>query len=132
MPSIIASDGQQARPEAEHRAALRLVIELDDAVGHRERVVVRQRDDAGSQADAAGALDRGGDEHLGRRDELDPPEWCSPIHASANPMLSRYSTVSSWPRIARVGSMSNGSSHGGMKAPSRSASRSTADGVLIG
>ena len=24
-----------------------------------------------------------------------PPEWCSPIQASANPMRSRYSTVSS-------------------------------------
>ena len=61
-----------------------------------------------------------------------PPEWCSPIQASANPMRSRYSTVSSWPRIARVGSMSRGSSHGGMKAPSRRASRSTAVGVVIG
>ena len=62
---------EQTRTEAEHRAALGLVVELDHAVGHRERVVVRQRDDARAEPDPARALDRRRDEHLRRGDELD-------------------------------------------------------------
>jgi hypothetical protein len=35
--------GQRARPHAEHEAALQLVVELLDAVGQDERMVVGQR-----------------------------------------------------------------------------------------
>jgi len=40
------------------------VAELDDAVGHHEGMVVRQRDDPGAEPDVPGALG-GGDEQLG-------------------------------------------------------------------
>ena len=41
-------------------------------VGEDERVVVGQGHDAGAEADMAGALGGGGDEHLGRGDDLEP------------------------------------------------------------
>ena len=39
--------------------------------GHRERVVVGQRDDAGAEPDVARALGGGGDEHLRAGDDLE-------------------------------------------------------------
>ncbi len=63
---------QRPRPDPEHRAAAGHVVELDHAVGEHERVVVGQRDDAGAEADVAGALRRGGDEHLRAGDQLEP------------------------------------------------------------
>ena len=62
---------QQPRPDAEHDAAARHVIELDDAVRDHQRVVIGQRDDAGAEPDALGALGRGGDEQFGRGDDLE-------------------------------------------------------------
>ncbi len=62
---------QQARPDAEHHAAARLVIELDDAVRRHQGVVIGQRDHAGAELDALGALGRGGDEEFGAGDDLE-------------------------------------------------------------
>ena len=58
--------------DPEHGPAAGHVVELDHAVGKHERVVVGQRDDPGAEADVAGALGRGGDEHLGTGDQLEP------------------------------------------------------------
>ena len=44
---------------------------MHDAVGEHQRVVVRQRVDAGAELDVLGALGGGGDEHLGRGDRLE-------------------------------------------------------------
>ena len=59
---------QGAGADAEHDAAARQVVEQDEAVGDHERVVVRQADDPGAEADVAGAFGRRGHEHLGRGD----------------------------------------------------------------
>ena len=56
---------QEAWPKAEHRPAARLVVELNDAVGHHQGMVVGQRDDPGAEPDVPGALGRGGDEQFG-------------------------------------------------------------------
>jgi hypothetical protein len=48
------------------------VVELDDAVGDHHRVVVRQRNDAGAEADVSGTLGGESDEDLGRADDLEP------------------------------------------------------------
>ena len=71
MPIENASDGKQAGPDAEHHAAARLMIELDDAVRRHQRVVIGQRHDAGAEPDALRALRRGGDEQFGARDDLE-------------------------------------------------------------
>jgi hypothetical protein len=62
--------GQRTRAAAEHGATAGHVVELHHALGHVERVVVRQRDHAGAEADGVGALAGGGEEHLGRGDHL--------------------------------------------------------------
>ena len=72
MPIIIASDGNKPGPDAEHHAAARLVVELDDAVRRRQRVVIRQRDDAGAELDPLRSLGRRCDEEFRRRDDLEP------------------------------------------------------------
>ena len=41
----------QPRPDAEHGAAARHVVELDHAVGDHQGVVIGQRDDAGAELD---------------------------------------------------------------------------------
>jgi hypothetical protein len=64
--------GEEARPGSKHDAAARHMVELDDAVGDHHRVVVGQRDDAGAEADVAGALGGEGDKDLGGRDDLEP------------------------------------------------------------
>ena len=46
------------------------MVELDEALGDQERVVVGQGGDAGAEADGAGALCGGGDDQLGRGDDL--------------------------------------------------------------
>ena len=61
---------ERAGSDAHHHAAAGHVVELDHPVDHHQRVVVGQRDHAGAQADVAGALGGGGDEDLGRRDQL--------------------------------------------------------------
>ena len=62
--------GQRARPHPEHHAAARHVVELHDAIGEHQRVVIRERGDAGAEADVPRALGGGGDEDLGRGDDL--------------------------------------------------------------
>ena len=62
--------GELARADAEHHAAAREMVEQHHAVGEEQRVVIGERAHAGAQLDAAGALRRHRDEHLGRRDEL--------------------------------------------------------------
>ncbi len=46
------------------------MVEQHPAVGHHQRVVVRQRHHAGAQLDVLGALCGRGDEHLRARDQL--------------------------------------------------------------
>jgi hypothetical protein len=62
---------QRSRPYAEHRPSARHVIELHHAIRQNERVMVRQRGHARSQADVARARGRGRDEHFGRGDDLE-------------------------------------------------------------
>ncbi len=57
MPRTWASDARAPGPE-------------HHALGDVERVVVGQRDHAGAELDAAGALGGGGEEHLRRGDHL--------------------------------------------------------------
>ena len=70
MPNVRASDGSAPGPGAEHRPASRQAVELDDALGDVERMVVRQADDAGTEADRARQLTGAGEEHLRRGDRL--------------------------------------------------------------
>jgi hypothetical protein len=62
--------GQGAGAGAEDHAPARHVVELHHPLGHVERVVIGQGDDARRQPDALGALARRGQEHLGRADHL--------------------------------------------------------------
>ncbi len=62
---------ERAGADPEHRPAARHVVELHHAVGQHERVMVRQRHDAGAEPDVAGALRRRGDEHLRASDQLE-------------------------------------------------------------
>ena len=62
--------GKRAGPDADHDAAAGQVVEEDHAVGQHERVVVGQRGHARAEADVPGAPRRGGDEDLGRGDDL--------------------------------------------------------------
>ena len=71
MPIMKASEGRAPGTHAEHDAAPGEVVEQDDAVGQDEGLVVGQGGDARAQPDVRGALRRGGDEHLGRRDDLE-------------------------------------------------------------
>ena len=47
------------------------MVEQDHPVGQHERMVVRERADAGTEADVAGPLGRRRDEHLGGGDDLE-------------------------------------------------------------
>ena len=62
--------GERAGADAHHGAAAGHVVELDHAVDGHQRVVVGQADDAGAEADVAGALGGGGDEDLGGGDQF--------------------------------------------------------------
>ena len=70
MPNMSGVRDQRAGPDAEHDAAAREVVEQHHAVRHHERVVVRQRDDAGAELDVLRALRGDADEHLRRGDDL--------------------------------------------------------------
>ncbi len=61
---------ERARPDAEHGAAARHVVELHEALGDHQRVVVGEARDPGAQHDVTRALGGGGDEDLGRGDQL--------------------------------------------------------------
>ena len=65
----VVHEGAGADPE--HRPAARHVVELHHAVGQHERVVVRQRHDAGAEPDMPGALRRRGNEHFRAGDQLE-------------------------------------------------------------
>ena len=108
--------GQQARPDAEHHPAAGHVVELDDAVGDHQRVVVRQRDDAGAEADVPGPLRRDGDEDLRRVDGLDSrPNGARRSRPRRKPSWSS-SSISSRSRSSR-GSGSRRSDGTGQKDP---------------
>ena len=62
--------GQRTRSRAEDQPALALVIELHEALGDHEGMVVRQGDDAGAEADAMGPLGGRREEELRRGDDL--------------------------------------------------------------
>ena len=62
--------GEGARSDSEEHPPVGHVVQLDHTVGHHQRVVVWQADDAGAQLNAAGALCGGGDENLRGRDNL--------------------------------------------------------------
>ena len=66
----MASVGSEPGPDAEHEAALGEVVEQHRPLGDHVRVVVRDADHAGAELDVLGALGRGGDEDLGRGDDL--------------------------------------------------------------
>ena len=61
---------QRAGPDAEHRAAVAQMIEHHDSLRDVERMMIRNRDDAGAELDSLGALGGRDQEHLGRRDRL--------------------------------------------------------------
>ena len=61
---------QRAGAGAEDRAAAGHVVELHHALRDVEGMVVGQRDHAGAELDALGALAGGGQEHLRRGDHL--------------------------------------------------------------
>ena len=61
---------QRAGPGAEDGPAAGHVVELHHALGDVEGMVVGQRDHAGAEPDALGALAGGRQEHLGRGDRL--------------------------------------------------------------
>ena len=61
---------QCAGPGAEHRPPEAHLVELDDALGDHERMVIGDRGHPGAQLDAAGAHRRSSQEHLGRADRL--------------------------------------------------------------
>ena len=76
-PLLVGRDAEHVRvggeltgPAPEHGAPAGEVVEQHEPVGEQQRVVVRQRVDAGAEPDVLGALRRGRDEHLGRRDDL--------------------------------------------------------------
>ena len=73
-PERVRVRRQRAGPRAEDRASAGHVIELHHALGDVERMVIGQRDHAGRQLDALGALARGGEEHLGRA-RSSPSRW---------------------------------------------------------
>jgi hypothetical protein len=56
---------------AEHGAPAREVVEQHEAIGEHQRVVIGERVHAAAEADVLGARGRRGNEHLGRRDELE-------------------------------------------------------------
>ena len=62
--------GQRAGSEAEHEAAAGEMVEQDRPVRHPQRVVVRQRQDAGAELDVPGLGGDVGDEDLRRGDDL--------------------------------------------------------------
>ncbi len=61
---------QRARPGAEHHPAAGEMVQQHPAVGHHQRMVVRQRHHARAEPDVLGALGGRGDEHLGAGDQL--------------------------------------------------------------
>ena len=61
---------QRARPRPEDHATTRLVIELHESLRHHERMVVRQRDDAGAEHNPVGAFGSRRKEDLWRGDHL--------------------------------------------------------------
>ena len=63
MPIITASEISAPGPTPSMARPLRQVVELHEAVGDDQRVVVRQADDARAEPDALGALARRGEEH---------------------------------------------------------------------
>ena len=62
--------GQRAGPAAQHRAAARHVIELDETLRDQERMVIRQAGHAGPEPDVFGPLGGGGDDQFGQRDQF--------------------------------------------------------------
>ena len=71
-PHHVGVGHEGAGPAAEHRAPARHVVELDEALGDQERMVVGQARDARAQHDVPRALGGGGDHDLGRGDQLPP------------------------------------------------------------
>src|SRR5215475_5511765 len=59
-----------SRARAEDHPSSGHVVELHHALCHVERVVIRQRDDAGGELNALRTFASGGQEHLGRADHL--------------------------------------------------------------
>ena len=74
---------QRARAAAEHGAAARHVVELDEAVRHQQRVVVGQAGHAGAEHDVRVRSAAAAMKISGEAISSQPAEWCSPIHASS-------------------------------------------------
>ena len=69
-PEHVGVGRQRTRAATEDHPTTRHVIELHDALGHVERVVIWQGNHAGAEPDAVGPLAGSGEEHLRRRDHL--------------------------------------------------------------
>ena len=70
MPIMNASDGSAPGPTPNIHPAARLMIQLHDAVGEHQRMMIRHGRHPGAQLDAPRALRRRGDEDLRRGDDL--------------------------------------------------------------
>ena len=70
MPSVCASDASAPGPEPKIARPPGHVVELHHALGNVEGMMVGQRDHAGAEPDALGALAGGRQEHLRRGDRL--------------------------------------------------------------
>src|SRR5438034_697248 len=57
-------------PDAEHGTSVRHVVELHEAIGHHQRVMVRQAHHTRAELDPPGALARGRDHEGGVADDL--------------------------------------------------------------
>jgi hypothetical protein len=70
MPSVCASEASAPGAGAEDGAAAGHVVELHHALRDVEGMVIGQRDHAGAELDALGALAGGGQKHLRRGDHF--------------------------------------------------------------
>ena len=90
MPSVRASEGRAPGPEPKIARPAGHVVELHDALGDVERVVVGQRNDAGAEPDAAACARPAAARNIsGEAIISQPDEWCSPHQNSSKPSWSR-------------------------------------------
>jgi hypothetical protein len=91
QPRVDAVDArigrQGTRSRAEHGAAARHLVELGDALGHVEGVVVRQGDHTRAEHDPGRALAGRGEEHLRAGDGLPPGRVVLPAPELVEPEL---------------------------------------------
>jgi len=84
-PNISASDGSRPGPTPNIASSPRHVIELHDAIRNHQRMMIWQRDDAGTEPNPLRTLGNSPRNHqLGRGDDfVARPSDAPPIHASS-------------------------------------------------